>query len=334
MEPTGIQVLFFQHVKQQLPAHLSLVDEIAELLHISNDSAYRRIRAEKPITFDELQKICSHYRLSLDQFLHLQNDSFIFSGKLVTSSDTFYNEWVNKIITDLTFMNTFEYKHLYYLTKDIPFITYFQYPELASFKSYFWMKSILNYEGLRGKKFSVGNLFTEFEERYKKIVKLYTQIPATEIWNTESVNTTIRQIEYCRASNGFESKTDIDLLYDQLKELIDHIERQAETGKKFIAGQNADDSAAEFHMFNNEVVIGDNTCLADLGKVKLTYLNHSVINFITTKDERFCEYIYQSIHNLIHKSSQISVVGEKDRNRFFNKLREVIHAGKSGLLHQ
>lgn len=333
MEPNGIQVLFFQHVKQQLPPHLSLVDEIAELLSISNDSAYRRIRAEKPITFDELQKICSHYRLSLDQFFHLQNDSFIFAGRLVTSSDTFYDEWINKIITDLSFMNTFEQKHLYYLTKDIPFITYFQYPELASFKSFFWMKSILNYEGLRGKKFSVGNLFTEFEDRYKKIVKLYTQIPATEIWNTESVNTTIRQLEYCRESDSFESKSDIDLLYDQLRDLIGHIEMQAEIGKKFIAGQKVDDKAADFHMFNNEVVIGDNTCLADLGKVKLTYLNHSVINFITTRDEKFCEYIYQSIMNLIHKSSQISVVGEKDRRRFFNKLREVIHAGKMGLLH-
>jgi hypothetical protein len=29
-------------------------------------------------------------------------------------------------------MNTFEQKHLYYLTKDIPFITFFQFPELAS----------------------------------------------------------------------------------------------------------------------------------------------------------------------------------------------------------
>ena len=108
---------------------------------------------------------------------------------------------------------------------------------------------------------------------------------------------------------------------------------QAELGKKFRAGEKPTDRSAEFNMFNNEVVIGDNTCLADLGKMKLTYLNHSVINFITTRDERFNNYIYQSIMNLIHKSTQISVVGEKDRSRFFNKLRESIVAGKKGLLH-
>ena len=169
MEPTGIQVLFFQHLKAQLPPHLSLVDEIADLLHISKDSAYRRIRAEKPISFEELQKICVHYHLSLDQFLHLQNDSFIFSGKLAASSDTFYEDWIKKLLQDLSFMNTFEQKHLYYITKDIPFITYFQFPELASFKSFFWMKSILNYEGLKGKKFSLKNDIRKFEDTYKKI---------------------------------------------------------------------------------------------------------------------------------------------------------------------
>jgi BetR domain len=125
MEPNGIQASFFQHLKSQLPPHLSLVEEVADLLNISTDSAYRRIRAEKPISFEELQKICVHYRLSLDQFLHLQNDSFIFSGKLATSSDSFYEEWLTKLLQDLSFMNTFEQKHLYYITKDIPFITYF-----------------------------------------------------------------------------------------------------------------------------------------------------------------------------------------------------------------
>jgi len=333
MEPNGIQVLFFQHLKSQLPPHLSLVDEIADLLSISNDSAYRRIRAEKPISFEELQKICVHYHISLDQFLHLQNDSFIFSGKLATSSDSFYEDWLNKVLQDLSFMNTFEHKHLYYITKDIPFITYFQFPELAAFKSFFWMKSILNYEGLKGKKFSLKNNTSKFEDTYRKITALYNQVPATEVWNTESVNTTIRQIEFYRESNVFESKDDAYFLYDKLSELITHIEIQAETGKKFTTGEAVRPTNADFRMFNNEVVIGDNTCLADLGKMKLTYLNHSVINFITTRDERFNNYMFESIMNLIHKSTQISVVGEKDRSRFFNSLREEILQRKNGALH-
>jgi hypothetical protein len=39
---TCMQQLFFHHIKERMPDHLSLVDEVAELLNMSNDSAYRR----------------------------------------------------------------------------------------------------------------------------------------------------------------------------------------------------------------------------------------------------------------------------------------------------
>jgi predicted DNA-binding protein YlxM (UPF0122 family) len=48
MESADIQQLFFQKIKDNMPAHLSFVDEIAELLNISNDSVYRRIPAKNP----------------------------------------------------------------------------------------------------------------------------------------------------------------------------------------------------------------------------------------------------------------------------------------------
>ena len=332
MEGTNIQVRFFQHLKAQLPPHIAIVDEVADLLGISNDSAYRRIRGEKPIDLEETYKLCSHFKVSMDQLLHLQSDAFIFNGNLASGSDSFYEIWLNKLLRDLTLMHTFEQKHLYYLTKDIPFIAFFQVPELASFKSFFWMKSILHYEGYRGKKFALKNSSNEFEGIYKKIVALYNQIPATEIWNTESVNTTIRQIEFYRDSNMFESKDDAITLYEKLEDLLRHFEKQAEIGKKFTVGQTVNATDASFQMFNNEVVIGDNTCLADLGKMKITYLNHSVMNFITTSDTRFNDYIYESIMNLIRKSTQISAVGEKDRSRFFNTLRGEILARKNRVL--
>jgi hypothetical protein len=82
-------------------------------------------------------------------------------------------------------------------------------------------------------------------------------------------------------------------------------------------------------MFYNELALGDNTVLADLGKIKITYLNHSVIDFISTRDDRFCNQIYQSIKNLISKSTQISTVGEKNRSHFFSSLRAKIHQHKT-----
>ena len=94
METLTIQQSFFQHIKKVLPPHLSMVDEVAELLNISNDSAYRRIRSEKPITIDEMAKLAIHFKLSLDKFLHLESDSFIFSGKLANAFSHVFEKWM------------------------------------------------------------------------------------------------------------------------------------------------------------------------------------------------------------------------------------------------
>ncbi|UOQ69020.1 helix-turn-helix domain-containing protein [Hymenobacter volaticus] len=49
MNPATTQSLFFQHLKSHVPAHKALVEEVADLLGISTDSAYRRIRARSPL---------------------------------------------------------------------------------------------------------------------------------------------------------------------------------------------------------------------------------------------------------------------------------------------
>jgi len=49
------------------------------------------------------------------------------------------------------------------------------------------------------------------------------------------------------------------------------------------------------------------------------------LNFIGTKDTAFTEYTYQHYQNIIRKSTLISDVGEKERSRFFNTMREKIH---------
>ncbi len=322
MEQATTQIRFFQHIKTLMPSHVSMVDEIAELLSISNDSAYRRIRGEKPISLEEIQKLAIRYNLSIDQFLHLETDSFIFTGKLANASDHVFDKWLENTLQQVAFINSFKNKHMYYLAKDIPLMLQFYTPELSSFKSFLWRKSILHYDELKGKKFSLKELEPFHLEMSKKIVNLYNQIPSTEIWNIESINSTIRQIEFYRDSNVFESDDDIKKLYGAVFKLIDHLEKQAELGVKFSVGEEPKPNAGAYNLFNNELILGDNTALAELDNNKITFLNHSVINFVATKDEKFNGYMHDALLNIIRKSTQLSRVGEKERMKFFNRLRD------------
>ena len=78
MENKVKQVDFFKFLKSVLPEQISLVDEIAGILNISNDSVYRRIRGEKELSLDELKKICTTLKIPLDSFLHLTEFKYTF----------------------------------------------------------------------------------------------------------------------------------------------------------------------------------------------------------------------------------------------------------------
>jgi hypothetical protein len=147
----------------------------------------------------------------------------------------------------------------------------------------------------------------------------------TEIWNIESINSTLRQINFYYESGCFKNTDDVKLLYTKVEEIINHIEKQAELGLKFNIGEEVRSNAAEYRLFVNELILGDNTYMAELDGTRLTFLNHSVLYFVATKDERFNDAMFDNLQNLVKKSTMISTIGEKERVKFFNQLRDLIH---------
>ena len=330
MESTGAQQLFFQHIKGSLPSHISLVDEVAGVLNISNDSAYRRIRGEKPISLEEITKLCIQYKISLDQFMHLNSDSVLFTGKLANRTNFSFELYLQDFLYQMQTISSFEDKEMYYWPKDVPIFYYYQFPELAAFKCFFWMKTVLEYPEYNKAKFN----FSDFDEKLlrtgEKILETYNAIPSTEIWNVDNVNTYMQQIEYYKDTNVFNSKEDIITLYECLEKMVDHIEDQAEAGYKFNRNTKGT-TGAPVNIYVNDFIIGDNTVMAVINKKPLVFINHSFINYSGTKDPVFGNYMFEYFQKLIRKSTLVSSVSEKQRSTFFNPIREKIERRKKAV---
>jgi len=320
----SVQQTLFNHIKGLIPPNLSLVDVIAEVLNISNDSAYRRIRGEKPISLDEVQVLAAHFKISVDQVLHLESDAFLFSGRITNNSDYKYENWLQSVVYHLQTFLSFQPNHLFYLTREIVFFYYFMVPEIAAFKSFFFMKSILNYEDWKTAKFSVNDDYSTYQPLMQKISPLYAALPSSEIWNIENITSTLRQIEFYRVTGALRSNDDARILLDKLELVIDHIETQAEYGVKLKYGQDPSTGVVPFKMYVTELVMGDNMQLVQMGNKQVTAINHSVINFIMTSDEGFNTYMKKTMDNIAQRSTLISGVNEKERLMFFNRLRAKI----------
>ncbi|WP_209329015.1 helix-turn-helix domain-containing protein [Lunatimonas salinarum] len=325
MQDADFQQGFFDHLKPLIAPHKSLVHEISDMLNISLDSAYRRIRGEKIINLNEIRKICEYFQLSLDQLLNLNTKAILFHGKLNNSGPDRFQVWLEDMLLQLEMVNRYKEKHVYFLLKDIPPFYHFYHPELAAFKFFFWMKSILHYDELKDQVFdSSVHRYPNLYHLGLQITKLYNQIPCTEIWNPDNIQTTLRQIELYEEMGNFVRQEDSKILYQQVLEMIEHIEQQAESGLKFGMHGHPDESSGTFRLLTNQFILGDNTFMAELDGQRITYLNHSVIYFLGSFDPNLNDTMFKSLDNLIRKSTLISSVGEKERYRFFRNMKAQI----------
>jgi BetR domain len=329
MEPLTIQQQIFNHLKNTLPAHLSLVDELSELLNISPDSVYRRLRGEKPITLQELKTICEKYHISLDQMLQLKSNAVVFQAPEIGRSVSSINDYLQGFVNQLKYIQSFEQKQMLYLCKDLAPWYFYLYPEIAAFKTFVWLKTLMNHPDFSYKKFSLKEYpFPECFQLGQEINKLYNQIPSSELWNIEIITSTLLQIEYYRDARIFENIADMHLVIDTLLHCLDHIQHQAEKGIKFMPGEKPANSGVPMKLFINEVLLGNNEVLVELNGTRASFIPYNVLDIMHTRDIRFNEISFANFYTLRSRSTLISDAGEKERNRFFSRLKEKIIALK------
>lgn len=91
---------------------------------------------------------------------------------------------------------SFEQKELIYVAKDIPLVQYFEYPKITAFKLFFWYKTILGDTRFEVNQYDPTLISNSIFETGRQIRGKYLKIPSIEIWNKETVNSTLNQIEF------------------------------------------------------------------------------------------------------------------------------------------
>ncbi|HMC97874.1 MAG TPA: hypothetical protein VKG92_09480 [Flavobacteriales bacterium] len=321
MNTTAIQQALFKQVKERMPQHVSLPEELASMLGISADSAYRRIRGEKTMDLGELVQVCSAFSISLDTLMGNGHGRFLFTGRFVGEKDLPFAEWLTGMNTQLEQIAGAKDAVFVFRAEDIPSFHYFLIPELTQFKLFFWRRTILDQPDFQARRFSLADREEDLLARARKTFLTYARVPSTEIWNADSLNAFLRQISFYRDAGLFAKEEEAQVLFDKLLEMIAHLQAQAEAGVKFLIGEPASTGTAPFKVYVNEVMQGDNMIYASAGGQRMVFLNHSAINFVSTMDEAFCDFTQRSIETITRRSMLISGTGERERNRYFRDLR-------------
>ena len=326
MEPLQLQQTLFQKIKEALPPHLSLADELGSLLELSPDSIYRRIRGEKPVTLTELQKISQHFHLSLDQLLSTHTDSVLFQAPGITAATNSFEAYMQGMLNQFRYFNSFTNREIAYLCKDVPFWYFYLFPALAAFKTFFWTRTLHNDKKLTDERFSTGSHpFSECLSIGQQILEEHARMNTIELWNVESIHSTVNQIAYYRDAGLFKTQTDLRAVTDSCMSLIDHLQAQAAQGVKFMPGASDVTHRGSLKFYINELILGSNTILLDLDGHKISMITYSTFGYLITRDEKFTARASEHFRSLLSRALLISQSGEKERNRFFNTLRDKVH---------
>jgi len=321
------QKLFFEMLSNKLEVHENMVDVVSDLLSVSRDSSYRRIRGETALIFDEMILLAAHFEISIDAIVMMKDQfqtvNFHYQRYGINFLD--YLEFIEREFKMYKPGKDFQ---IIYSAKDYPSHYNFLFPELAVFKAFFYTRVLWGDDVMDDYVFDFERIFelldaAGLKKTGDRIISYYLQRNSTEIWNVETLNGQLNQLRYCWESGLFKDKANALLILRKTREMISHIAKQAAKGYKFLPGE-IDNVGGNYSMYFIDAVQLEHTIWRESDGSQKTYLLYNTGDYLLTSNEQFCNRTERYLKNLIKKSTLISKTGEKARHQLFNKIKEDI----------
>ena len=315
-----LQQLLFNQLKNRVTGKTSLVDTLSDLLNISNDAVYRRMRGEKRLDIDELSQICGHFNVSFDNLIGTKQPGLQFNYVPLDLNNTnVYRQYMKQLLVVFTNLAKANEKEVFFTAIDIPMFHFLPFTELTLFKVFAWSNSTGAFAG----NFSdFCNMMKDDEliGIYKELTTAYSVIPSVEIWTEGTFDAILRLIDYYFESGHFTSASEALLLCSQLLEMIERIKGWSNRGLK----DNLSEQKVGYSLYlsgieleNNFVITRQDGATTCLGKLY-------TINSMATTNPGFCNESMKWISNAIQKSTLISGAAQKESFKFFNTLTQKV----------
>lgn len=274
--------------------------------------------------------LCNHFDIPLESLNAQFTEAVTFRTNKLSHEIGSFTDYLEGLYKDLSWLHHFDNSEIIYAAEDLPVFYSLLFPVLARFKMCYWTKSILNVPEMQRLKIEDVQLPSTWHNTTSKINDLFLKVNSIEIWNSDTLKSTIEQFKFYWESGFFREKSTIMELLDEFVKMLNTIEMQAEMGKK-MDHMTGKFSNANYILYASDLMIGNN-CVYIKGENKeASYIGYNTFNYMRTSNRFFNEQVDTWQKNLISKSTLVSQVSEKQRNQFFiamysqiNQLRQKV----------
>lgn len=326
-----LQVQILESIRDKLNPNISLVDELAEVLNLSKDSVYRRIRGEKNLDIEELNILANHFNLSIDNYLKHDTNVVNLQYEIVGSQNYSFEDFLKKNLERLKAISQVEGSFISYSARDLPSFHYYRYPELAAFKMFYWLRTQLHDPLFEGLDFDLENLPLILQSHFdtaRQMWGYYSRVATEELWSPETTNTILKQILYYYEARIFKKANQAIMLLDRYQELLSLIQIEVEQGRRFYDHEHRSTSGATFDLYLNEESVMPNTIIVKVKGETVVFLGIDISTLMNTQSKSFCNVIEEHHNNYKRKSTLLSGASEKERIRLFSNISKTIDSYK------
>lgn len=318
------QQFLLENIKTKLAEHTSLEHELARLLAIDLNTAFKIVRYQKALTFDQAIILAQNYSVPLDS-LNTQQPSIIpfqFNGFHFNVKSL--DEYFAAVLEEFNKADLFGSRRMIYAASEIPLFTLFQFPEIAAFKLFFWGKTVYDLPAFQYKQFAIKDFNRDTLKLGEKAWKHYLKFHSIEIWSANIINDILTQIYYFWQHGIFKTKKDAVTVCEKVSELLIHVEQQAVVKRKFHPHLNPP-KEENFELYYNDVSVSNNTILVETINRQLVFVSQNALNYLVTDHPTFFMHTDIALRHLM--SSSINISGNQSstlRHNFFGRMRSNI----------
>jgi len=320
------QDFVFDKIKTSQGDNKDWIDQIGETLNISKSAVYKRLKGDTSLSMDDLVLLMQTFKFSFDDVVFREKKQVGFLFPYKNREIKSFIDYIEPLKQFVIGANQLPEKQVQYATNEFHFFFYLHDRDLTYFKFYMFAKSVWNLNSYKGKPFCLDD-FSEWvlmEKDIDMILKSYYQISNVEIWNGNVLANTLNQIKYALQSGFFTNPEDALLLCDKLENMINHVSKMAELGKKFLIGQDPDLIDARIQMYHNEITYTSNILLLESPQVSQLYFAFDNPNYIMSDEPKLIEYTHDWFERIKRNALPISESANRNRRAFFGMIRRNI----------
>lgn len=309
-------------IKQKIGKDDAIGLVISDVLNISTDAAYRRLRGEKAFTIHELGELSKHFDISLDKLFEVTQKSVTFDYLSLNDATFSLEIYLSSILDALLNLKNKKNPSLILTVNNTPFFQLLNFPELVRFKLFFWMKMHLQLKQYQQMEYCDFSFSASEKNLIAEILQLYVSIPSTEVYDSELLQGFAREVSFYKESNYFKDQSEAIALQEAIHRLIDHIEHQALLGEKFKVNTQPLGNVGNLLLYYNETLNAVASFYYSSDESDGLFLAHNFMNSLHTSNKSYVEDTKIVLDRIILNSSKISESNSKEKNQFFGKLRE------------